>query len=152
MSRARMAFALNRTRVLGVAGRMGMRDFAMDTSRGLAASGVLLSAVAHLDLWQQGFRDIHTIGPLFLLNAVGGLIIGVALVAWRHWLPAAVAVGFGATTVAAFWISVMHGLFGVKGTATGTPEVLAELAEYAAVFFGLAAAALLWQALRERVA
>jgi hypothetical protein len=129
-----------------------MRDFAVDTSRGLAAAGVLLSAVVHLDLWQQGFRDIHTIGPLFLLNAVGGLIIGVALVVWRHWLPAAAAVGFGAATVAAFWISVMHGLFGVKETATGTPEVLAELAEYASVFFGLAAAALLWQALRERVA
>lgn len=129
-----------------------MRDFAADISRGLAAAGVLLSAVVHLDLWQQGFRDIDTIGPLFLLNAVGGLIIGVALVVWRHWLPAVAAAGFGAATLAAFWTSVVHGLFGVKETATGTPEVLGELAEYAAVFFGLAAAALLWQALRERAA
>jgi len=119
-----------------------MRDFAMNTSRGLAAAGVLLSAVVHLDLWQQGFRDIHTIGPLFLLNALGGLIIGVALLVWRHWLP----------PVAAFWISVLHGLFGVKEVATGTPEILAELADYAAVFFGLAAAALLWQAIRRRAA
>lgn len=129
-----------------------MRDFALDTSRGMAAAGVLLSAVVHLDLWQQGFRDIHTIGPLFLLNAVGGLVIGVALLVWRHWLPALAAVGFGAATVVAFWISVAHGLFGVKETATGVLEVLAELAEYAAVCFGLAAAALLWQAIRERAA
>jgi hypothetical protein len=141
---------LNRARVTGVP--RGMRDFAIDTSRGLAAAGVLLTAVVHLDLWQQGFRDIHTIGPLFLLNVIAGLVIGVALLVWRHWLPVIAAVGFGVTTVVAFWISMTHGLFGVKETASGMPEVLAELAEYAAVFFGLAAAALLWQAIRERAA
>jgi hypothetical protein len=59
---------------------------------------------------------------------------------------------FGVATVVAFWISVTHGLFGVMETATGTPEMLAELAEYGAVFFGLAAAELLWQAMRERIA
>jgi hypothetical protein len=129
-----------------------MRDFATDTSRGLAAAGVLLSAVVHLDLWEQGFRDIRTIGPLFLLNVVAGLVIGVGVLVWRHWLPAVAAVGFGAATVVAFWISVLHGLFGVKEVATGTPEVLAEIADYAAVVFGLAAAALLWQAMRRRAA
>jgi hypothetical protein len=129
-----------------------MRDFATDTSRGLAAAGVLLSAVVHLDLWEQGFRDIRTIGPLFLLNVVAGLVIGVGILVWRHWLPAVAAVGFGAATVVAFWISVLRGLFGVKEVATGTPEVLAEVADYAAVVFGLAAAALLWQAMRRRAA
>jgi hypothetical protein len=129
-----------------------MRDFATDTSRGLAAAGVLLSAVVHLDLWEQGFRDIRTIGPLFLLNVVAGLVIGVGVLVWRHWLPAVAAVGFGAATVVAFWISVLRGLFGVKEVATGTPEVLAEVADYAAVVFGLAAAALLWQAMRRRAA
>jgi hypothetical protein len=129
-----------------------MRDFAMDTSRGLAAPGVLPSAVVHLDPRQQRSRDIHTIGPLFLLNMIAGLVIGLALLVWRHWLPAVAAVGFGVATVVAFWISVTHGLFGVMETATGTPEMLAELAEYGAVFFGLAAAELLWQAMRERIA
>jgi hypothetical protein len=128
-----------------------MRDFAMDTSRGLAAAGVLLAAVVHLDLWPQGLRDIHTIGALYLLNVIAGPVIGVALLMWRHRLPA-VAVGFGLATIVTFWISVVHGLFGVMDTAAGTPEALAELAEYATVFFGLAAAALLWQAMREHIA
>ena len=123
----------------------------MDTSRGLAAAGVLLSAVVHLDLCQKGFRNIHAIGPLFLLNASGGLVIGVTFLVWRHWLPAAAAVGVGAATVLAYWISVVHSLFDVKEAATGTPELLAELA-YAAVFFGLVSAALLWQPMRERFA
>ena len=119
---------------------------------GLTSAAVLLSSVVHLDLWDQGFRDIHTIGPLFLLNAVAGLLIGVAVLVWRHWLPAVAAVGFGAATVVAFWISVVHGLFGVKEVATGTSEVLAEFAEFAAVVFGLTASVLLWQAMRERTA
>ncbi len=129
-----------------------MRDFAVETSRGIAAAGVLLSAVVHLDLWEQGFRDIRTIGPLFVLNVVAGLVIGVGVLVWRNWVPALAAVGFGAATVVAFWISVVHGLFGVKEVATGMPEVLAEAADYAAVFFGLLATALLWQAMRERTA
>jgi hypothetical protein len=44
-----------------------------------------------------------------------------------------------------FWISVVHGLFGLKEVATGPSQVLAQIAEYAAVLFGLLAAAGLWQ-------
>jgi len=119
-----------------------MRNATIDVSRGLAAAGVLLSAAVHLDLWDlQRFRDIPTIGPMFLLNVLAGLAIGVLVPAWRHWLPALAAAGFGAATVLAFWISVMHGLFGLKETATGSSQVLAEVAEYVAVLFGLMAAA-----------
>jgi hypothetical protein len=105
----------------------------------------LLSAAVHLDLWDvERFRSVPTIGPLFLLNAVGGVVLGLVLIAWRHWLPALAAAGYGATTVLFFWISVIHGLFGFKEVATGSAQVLAEVAEYAAVAFGLITAAALW--------
>lgn len=127
------------------------RSAAIEVSRGLAATGVLLSAVVHLDLWDlQRFRDIPTIGPLFLLNVVAGVVIGVVMLVWRHWLPMLAGAGFGAATVAAFWISVVHGLFGLKETATGSSQVLAEVAEYVAVVFGLLAAALLWNEARRQ--
>jgi hypothetical protein len=95
---------------------VSMRDYVIDTARRLAAAGVFLAAVVHLDLWVQGFRSISTIGPLFMLDFVAGMIIGVGVLVWRHWLPALLAAGFGAATVVAFWISVIHGLFGVKET------------------------------------
>jgi hypothetical protein len=120
-----------------------MRNYITDTTRGLAAAGVFLAAVVHLDLWVQGFRSVSTIGPLFMLDFVAGMIIGVGVLVWRHWLPALAAAGFGAATVIAFWISVVHGLFGVKETPTGSSEILAEVAEYSAVAFGLAVAVLL---------
>jgi hypothetical protein len=122
-----------------------MRNFVIDTSRGLAAAGVFLAAVVHLDLWVQGFRSIATIGPLFLLNFVVGMIIGVGVLVWRHWLPALAAAGFAAATVGAFWISVVHGLFGVKETTNGSSEILAEIAEYSAVVFALLAAVILFR-------
>lgn len=120
-----------------------MRAFVTDTARGLTAAGVLLSADVHLELWQQGFRSIRTIGPLFLMNTVAGLVLGVAVLVWRHWVPALASAGFGLATVTAFWISVGHGLFGVRETAGGSSEVLAQVAEYAAIAFGSLAAALL---------
>jgi hypothetical protein len=122
---------------------VGMRNYVIDTSRGLAAAGVFLAAVVHLDLWVQGFSSVATIGPLFMLDFVAGMIIGVGVLVWRHWLPALAAAGFGAATVIAFWISVVHGLFGVKETPTGSSEILAEVAEYSAVVFGLAALVML---------
>src|ERR1700734_2990547 len=41
----------------------------------------LLSAVGwvHLHLWQEGYRRIPTIGPLFLAAAVSALVFGVGL-------------------------------------------------------------------------
>ena len=117
----------------------------IDIARGFAAAGVLLSAAVHLNLWDvERYRHIPTIGPLFLLNAIGGCLIGVGMLAWRHWLPALAAAGYGAITVVLFWITVVHGMFGFKEIATGSAQLLAQIAEYMAVVFGLAAALGLW--------
>ncbi|MBV9593196.1 MAG: hypothetical protein JO147_05280 [Actinobacteria bacterium] len=120
-------------------------------SRGLAAAGVLLSADVHFDLWYAGgFRDIKTIGPLFLLNAIGGLVIGLAAIVWRHWIPSLLCAGFGAATLVAFYISASVGLFGLHETLGGESEILAEIAEYVALVFGLVAAATYWRGTRNR--
>ena len=139
-SRLRLApVTINRSRV------------AVDLSRGLAVAGVLLSADVHFDLWYaNGFREIATIGPLFLLNAIGGLIVGLVLLCWRHWLPALAAAGFDVATLVAFYLSVTIGLFNFKEIATGEPQVLAEVAEYFAVVFGLLAAWMSWRHSRQR--
>ena len=118
----------------------------IDLMCGLAAAGVLLSADVHFDLWYaQGFRVVDTIGPLFLLNAIGGLIIGLVLICWRHWLPALAAAGFGAATLVAFYLSVTIGLFNFKEIATGEPQLLAQVAEYVALVFGVIAAWMSWR-------
>lgn len=101
--------------------------------RGLAAAGVLLSADVHLVLYFQGFGDIGVVGPAFMLNAISGIVIGVAVLLWRHRLPLLAALGFATATVAAFYLSATVGLFGVHETFGGHQQVLAEVAEWVAI-------------------
>jgi hypothetical protein len=109
--------------------------------RGLTAAGVLLSADVHLALYFGGFGSVPTIGTLFLVNAVAGLVIGAGMLVWRHWLAAFFALGFNAATLAGFYLSVAVGLFGFRETATGTQQLIAEVAEIVGL---VGAAILLW--------
>lgn len=120
----------------------GRWRIAADVLRALTAAGVLLSAGIHLELWAEGFRQITVVGPLFMLNAAGGLLIGVALLLWRHWLTAAAAAAFGVATLVAFLISATVGLFGVHESFSGVPQVMCLVAEIVAAVCGGALAAM----------
>ena len=107
----------------------------------LAAAGVLVSAAVHLWLWFDGYRDIEVIGPAFMLNAVAGVVIAGLLVAWRHWIPLLLAIGFGASTLGAFIISATVGLFGVQESWSGGAVLTAAASEVVAILAGLVALA-----------
>jgi hypothetical protein len=88
--------------------------------------GAVLLAVMgwiHLDLWLDGYRTIHLIGPAFLLNAVAGFGLAALLLAtprplvgWVAVLGALTAAG----TLACLLLSTTVGLFGfVETTAAG---------------------------------
>lgn len=106
-------------------------------TRWALALSVLVSALVHLYLWLEGYRDLEVVGPAFLLNAVAGVVIAVAVVAWRHWLPVVAAVGFGAATLGAFVLSGTVGLGPVQQQVLGTWELVAGVAELASVLIGL---------------
>jgi len=106
----------------------------------IAAAAVLVSAAVHLKLWIDVFRDEEVVGPAFLANAFGGLVIAVLLVLWRHWLPLLLAVGFGASTIGAFVIAATVGLFGVHEHWTGGYVWTAFASEVVAVLAGVLAA------------
>lgn len=80
----------------------------------LGALGMVVSALIHLHLWEQGYKNIPTIGPLFLVQSIGAIVLAAAiLVVRRRWLVAGGAL-FVAGTVAGFLLSVTIGLFGFK--------------------------------------
>jgi len=107
--------------------------------RVVAAVGVLVSAAVHLVLWVDGYRDIAVVGPLFLLNGVGGAVLAVLLVLWRHWLPLVGGIGFGAATLLAFVASTTVGFFGVTSAQAGPNEWIAAVSEVLAVVASTAA-------------
>jgi len=99
----------------------------------LVAAAVLVSAFVHGALYFVGMSQTPVIGPLFLLNAAGGLVIALAVLFWRHWLPLVAALGFGVLTLAAFWLSVTVGMFGFHEYAVGVAQIAAEVAEIVAI-------------------
>jgi len=109
-------------------------------ARGLAAAGVLMSADVHLMLYLDGgFSTISVVGPAFLLNAIGGIMIALLVLLWRHPLSALLAVAFGVATLNGIYLSAMVGLFGVHEAWGGTQVITAEVAEWVAIAGGATA-------------
>ena len=76
----------------------------------------LISGVIHLYLWGEtnGYRQITTIGPLFLVQGISAVVIGLATAALR-WLAAVLAAaGLLAGTAAGLLITIEAGLFGFR--------------------------------------
>ena len=74
-----------------------------------------------------------------MVNAVAGLVIAVLLLRWRHWLPLFLAVGFGASTLAALVIATTVGLFGLHERWQGFYVWTAALSEAVAIVTGVVA-------------
>jgi len=108
-------------------------------TRAVAAVAVTVSAVVHLRMWFDGVRD-QSVGPAFMMNAIGGVVIAVLLLTWRHWIPLLLAVGFGLSTLGAFTIATTVGLFGVHDHWVGGYVWTAAISEAVAVVAGLVAA------------
>jgi hypothetical protein len=98
------------------------QDTAGGTGRRAAALLLRLACAAllawigyiHLHLWLEGYRQIPTDGPLFLLDAVAGSALAAALLAWPRPLAGLLAVGYVASDIGALLISLTVGLFGFK--------------------------------------
>ncbi len=73
---------------------------------------VATTSAVHLHLWDTGYRDIPTIGPLFLVQGIAGVVIAIVLLASRRLFAVVAAAGFMLATIAGLLLSVNVGLFG----------------------------------------
>jgi hypothetical protein len=85
--------------------------------RVLGAALLLAIAGMHLYLWQDGYRDIPTIGPAFMLQSVigiGGAVL-VLIAPWRL-LPIASLLGalFALGSLGALLMTTFVGMFGFQ--------------------------------------
>lgn len=115
----------------------------------LIAAGAALAAYSgyvHLYLWgrdQFPYRDIPTIGPLFLLQGIVAVLIGLAVIVTRRMYAVLVGLGLMIVSIAALVIDVEVGMFGFQDSWSApyvTSTLYWEIA--GAVVFLLAAAAL----------
>jgi hypothetical protein len=84
----------------------------------IVAGAVLLagSGVIHLYLWgkQFGYRDIPTIGPLFIIQGIATIIIALLLIVSRRVALVLVGAGTFVASVVALVLAVEVGLFGFR--------------------------------------
>jgi hypothetical protein len=107
------------------------------------AAFLVWSAVIHLELWTDGYRYIHIIGPLFLLQGIGVIVLAVAIVALR-WLVLLVAGAIaGLATAGGLLLTVYHGLFGYTESLAVPYTTLSLAVEFTAAFLFAVAAVLL---------
>ena len=113
----------------------GQGDLLLSLAARLVGAG-LLAAMAgiHLHLYGGGYRGIATIGPLFLLNGVLGVLAAVAVLGtprrWLGWVSLAGAL-LQAGTLGALLLSLTVGLFGFR-ESTDAPLITTTIAVEAA--------------------
>ena len=95
----------------------------------------LLGAIGwvHLHVWQEGYRHVPTIGPLFLAAAVSALVVGVGLLGWPSRLIGLLGLGTVTGILAGLIVSVNVGLFGFTESLTAPFAVESIVLETAAV-------------------
>ena len=105
------------------------------TLRIVGAAALLVSAAVHLYLWFDGVRN-QSVGPMFLMNVVAGVVLAVLIVRWQHWIPAFLTLGFGVATLGAFTIASTVGLLGVHTEWAGGSVFAAAAAEIVCIVVG----------------
>jgi hypothetical protein len=110
---------------------------------GIGVGFLVWSAVIHLELWGDGYRDISVIGPLFLVQGVACIILGVAIVAFRWLALLAAGAVAGVATAVGLLLSVYVGLFGYTESLSVPYAALSLAVEFTAAFVLLVATGLL---------
>ena len=118
----------------------GTRPFVPALLLRLAGAGLLAwTGWVHWVLWyNEGYRSIPTNGPLFLVDAIAGVVLAVVLMAWPRPVAGLISAGFMAGTVLALLVSLTVGLFGFNELLSANYVVLALAVESAALMVLLA--------------
>ncbi len=80
----------------------------------LCSALLIWVAAIHLHLWTEGYRDIPTVGPLFLADALGGFVLAAVLLVWPRPLAGLLGAGFMISTLGGLILSLNFGLFGFR--------------------------------------
>lgn len=82
---------------------------------GLVGAALLVwSSAIHIELWADGYDSIPTIGPLFLAQGIGGIVVALAVAVFRRLAVLAAGAVTLAATAVGLLLSVYTGLFGYQ--------------------------------------
>jgi hypothetical protein len=109
----------------------------------VGAALMVWSGVIHLQLWSDGYRSISVIGPLFLIQGIGGIALAAVIAVFRRVVLMAAGAVMMAGTAAGLLLSAGIGLFGFQ-ESLAVPNAMSSLAvEFASAAVLAAASAIL---------
>jgi hypothetical protein len=125
--------------------------------RVIGAALVLAVGAIHLQLYFDSYRHVPqaNVGRSFILNAVAALVVAIAIVVWRHWLPLVAGIVLLDATLFAFALSrTSVGIFGFteQGWNPSPQAALAVACEVAAAVVLVVTLALEWRPARRLAA
>ena len=121
----------------------------------VGAALVALSGIIHLYLWgkQFGYKDIPTIGPLFIIQGIATIVIALLVIGSRRLGALLIGAATMAASVVALVLAVEVGLFGFRDSWSAPYAKTSLYEEIAGGVVLLAAAAwLAWSGRSGRVA
>ena len=115
----------------------------------VGAALMVWSGVIHLQLWSDGYRSISVIGPLFLIQGIGGIALAAVIAIFRRVVLMAAGAVMMAATAAGLLLSVGIGLFGFQESLAVPYAMSSLVVEFVGAAVLAAAAAIVLAARRE---
>jgi hypothetical protein len=108
----------------------------------LAAVGVFVAGFQHARLFHRGYAEVYVVGPLFLMNGVGSMVVVLTLIFRRAWMFVLGALSICVPSLVS--IAISHSSTGFLGFREGgydADALVIVVAEVAAAVFALTGAA-----------
>jgi hypothetical protein len=112
----------------------------------LAVAGAAMlvwSAVIHLQLWADGYRDIHNIGPLFLAASIADIILALLALVFARLIVLLAGAGSLIATAGGLLLAAHGGFLGYTESLSISYAMLSLEVEFTGAAVLLAGAALL---------
>ena len=116
----------------------------------LALAAIAVAGFEHARLFHRGYDHVQLVGPLFILNAIGSLVVILMLVFERVWLFVLGTLSIVVPSLLSIYISHTSGFFGFREVGYDAATTLIIGAELTATALTLLGGAVAFLALRGR--
>ncbi|HEX3566822.1 MAG TPA: hypothetical protein VHU17_15750 [Acidimicrobiales bacterium] len=96
----------------------------------LGAATIVVTGAIHLHLWMIGYKNIASIGNLFLAQAISGFVLGPVIVLIRRMYMVLAGAAFMAASIGGLVLSATVGFLGLHDALSvpwATPSLVVEI-------------------------
>lgn len=115
---------------------VGFRAFVIVTMV-LGAGTIVATGAIHMHLWNIGYKNIASIGNLFLAQSIGGFVLGPVIVLVRRMFVVLAGAAYMAASIGGLVLSATVGFLGLHDALSvpwATPSLVVESVGFALFF------------------